>query len=226
MENFNLEFHKIHCEDFFKTFYSNLELRNTNEAQLEYFNYNLLIEEQRLNRYLDELKPNLYLDHRIYVDELKNIIIRLLAEKDELEKSLNKIEIITYKWDIEEEKLELLFDKLKVDFISSETSLDVFKFLFSGKVLKSVDKKIEWQMIAKNGNTNKRSITDFIDVLDLLKIISKSNNIKKVDEIKILNTLFSSIIEANLIFTTSNFITPKEKSQTRGELESIINSIL
>ena len=126
MENFNLEFHKIHCEDFFKTFYSNLELRNTNEAQLEYFNYNLLIEEQRLNRYLDELKPNLYLDHRIYVDELKNIIIRLLAEKDELEKSLNKIEIITYKWDIEEEKLELLFDKLKVDFISSETSLDVF----------------------------------------------------------------------------------------------------
>jgi len=166
----------------------------------------------------------LYLDHRLYVDEIKSIIIRLLTEKEVLKKSLNKNKIITYEWIIEDEKLVLLFEKLKDNFISSETSLSAFKFLFSGKPLNNVKKKIEWLKVAKNGIVNKKSITDFIGVLFDKEIISKPTTMSKNTEIKIFDTLFSSK-NSNLKFSTSNFVTPIKKSQHRSELETIINSI-
>lgn len=147
---------------------------------------------------------------------------------DKKEAFLNLLDtscISTYKWEIEEEKLRLLFDKLRGNFISSDTSLEIFTFAFSGRPLKDVREKIEWLKYGKNKSVNKKSITDFLEILSSKEIISKPHHIKKNNEVEILNNLFSSK-EGNLRFYNSNFVTPTIKSEYREELVSLVNSIL
>jgi len=114
---------------------------------------------------------------------------------------------------------------LKGNFISSDTKLETFTLVFSGKPLKEVKEKIVWIKIGRSKSVSKISITDFVEVLLSKQIISKPHQIKKNNEIEILNTLFSSK-EGNLKFNNANFVTPTVKSQYREELEAVINSIL
>lgn len=225
MEKINIHFHRHHVDSFFETFYANLERLKTYEQKLSYFNFHLTTEQQRLNRYFEELKPNLYLDHRLYVDEVKNIILKLTEEKEDLFKSLNNSEISTYKWEMKEDKLSLLFDKLQGNFISADTTLETFIFVFSGRPLKEIKEKIEWLKYSKNRLPNKKSITDLIDILLSKKIIIKDENLKKADELKILNTVFYSK-DGEMIFTNSNFTSTGKTSELRMDLEKIIDSIL
>lgn len=225
MENFNIQLHRFHIDTFFETFYESLENRKTYEEKLSSFDFNLLIENQRLNRYLEELKPNLFLDHRLYVDEVKNIILKLTVEKEAFMKSLNNSVISTYKWEIGDDKLSLLFDKLRGNFISTDTTLQTFTFVFSGRPLTEAKAKIEWLKCGKNKFPNKKSITDLIDILCSENIISKNENIRKVDEIVILNTLFRSK-DGEMDFKNSNFTSTGKTSEFRMDLENIINSIL
>ncbi len=138
---------------------------------------------------------------------------------------LNNSDISTYKWEIEEDKLSFLFDKLRGDFISVNTTLDSFTFAFSGRPLQEVREKIQWVKYSKNRFPNKKSITDLIDILLSKNIIIKDANLKKVDELKILNTLFCSK-DGEMIFTNSNFTSTGKTSEFRMDLEKIINSIL
>lgn len=224
MSEFNLDLHKWHIDTFFETFFAQLEKRNTIEEKIKYFDYHILLEQQRLSRYLTELKPDLFINHKLYVDEVKHIILNLTEHK----KSLiiqNENEVLTYKWKIEEEKLTILYDKLKDDFINSDTSFETFSFLFSGKPLKEAKAKIDWLKMAKNKQPNKKSITDFIDILTSKSVIEKMKGLKKNDEIIILNTLFSSN-KKELKFSNSNFTYTGKTSEFRLDLENLINSIL
>ena len=133
--------------------------------------------------------------------------------------------ISTYKWIIEEEKLRLFFDKLRGNFISSDTTLETFTIAFSDRPLKEVKEKIEWLKISINKQPNKKAISDLIFTLLSKKVISKTKNIKTVDEIQILNTLFSFKNKA-LNFSNSNLVNDKNKSAYRKEFEKIIDSIL
>lgn len=225
MKDFDIEAHKRHISTFFENFAISLENRRSDEERLECFDYYLMLEQQRLNRYLNVLTPDLYIDHKLYTDEIKDIILRLTYEKDIFEKTLNDCKVVTYKWELEGEQIKLLFEKLKGNFISTETSFEAFEFLFSGQTLKVTNKKIEWLKYGQNKAPNKKSITDFIDILNSKKIISKPDKMKKIDEVKILNSLFSSQ-NKSLNFTNSNFVTPRSKSTYNAELERLISSIL
>ena len=136
-----------------------------------------------------------------------------------------KEDINTYKWEVDEEKIRLLFEKLIGNFISPETGLKTFKFLFSGKSLYEAENKIDWLKISINKQPNKKSISDLIYVLKSKKIISSNRDIRTVDEIKILDTLFSFKKE-ELKFTNSNLANNNSKSIFRKDFENIIDSIL
>ncbi|HCM33384.1 hypothetical protein [Chryseobacterium sp.] len=225
MGEFNIILHRVHIDTFFKNFDVSFENRTTDEEKISCFDFYLEIEGQRLNRYLKELNPDFHIDHRMYIDEMKNLIIKLKALKDDFKNSLNPLELSTYCWRIEEEKLMLLYEKLVDNFISSKTTFETFKFLFSGRLLNEAKEKIIWLKTSKNKHPNKKSITDFIDVLVEKYIISTPYPIQKFEKIQILNTLFSSK-DKELKFTNSNFTTSGKTSEFRVDLEKIANTLL
>ncbi len=224
MSEFNLDLHKWHIDTFFETFFDNLKERSTDEEKIKYVDYLILLEQQRLNRYLTELKPDLYINHKLYVCDINHIILKLTEHKKSLINSMDKNEVLTYKWKIEKEKLILLYEKLKDDFINPDTSFETFSFLFSEKPLKEAKTKIDWLKVAKNKQPNKKSITDLIDILASKSVIEKMEGLRKKDEITILNTLFSSN-KKELKFSNSNFTSTENTSEYRMDLEDIINSI-
>jgi hypothetical protein len=223
MEEFNIYVHRVFVDTFFESFYINVEKRESIEEKIEYINFNIQILKQKYNQYLDGLKPDLYTDHRLYVDEIIMLVLKLQDEKNNLKNSNS--ELTVYKWEIDEDKLKLLYEKLMDNFISSETTFETFKFLFSGRPINEAKEKIVWLKISRNKYPNKKSITDFIDVLIEKNIISIPNPIQKSEKILILNTLFSSK-DRELKFTNSNFTTSGKTSEFRWELERLINTLL
>lgn len=221
MEDFNIILHKLHVTSFFDNFYE--RVKNINEANeiLSYIEFQILIEEQRLSRYHTQLKPNLYLDHKLYVDEISSIIQKLIGIKASALAVIDQRKNQTFTSNIHGEKIRLLFEQLKGIYISEETEYSSFESLLRGNELTS--QKIIWLKRGRNRELNKKSITDLVDILLSKSIIQFDGNLN--DKLHLLNNYFR-YAEGDIKFTNSNFTKPRNHSEFRTDLERIIESIL
>ena len=84
----------------------------------------------------------------------------------------------TFMWNGTEVELKKLFDKLKHKHISSETSFDDFRLLFSSTSIERIQKKIVWiHTNVKNKFPNKRSLKALICSLQSEGLISSNTRI-------------------------------------------------
>lgn len=148
-----------------------------------------------------------------------------VSQLDELKKS-NEItkfnsDLISYKWIQSEEKLKQLYNNLIAEkFVSTLTDFNTLSKVFSGTSINSIDNNIIWLKKSKNKFTNKKSISDFISILEELKFI---NPIK--DNIpNILSHCFKST-NGVLKFTHSNLSNSNGCSEFRLDLERIIKNL-
>lgn len=225
MEATFIQLHRIHIDTYFDSLNETIEQRKTARKRVECLNWKIQIEEQRLNRYNNELQPQLYTDHRLMVDEIKTLIDKLTLLKNTYITDIENEGLKTFEWLIEIEKIELLYNKLINNFIDKSTSLEVFKKAFSNIELGEITEKTVWIKISKSKSPNMISISEFINFLIDKKVISTSNFKKQKDLLIILNTLFSSK-NNSLKFNNGNLATKDKYSEWNKELEQIVNSIL
>lgn len=151
---------------------------------------------------------------QIYINQLNE-----LKTANEITKF--KSDLVSYKWLQSEEKLKVLYDGLiKEEFISALTNFDNFKIAFSGVSISSIDEKIVWLKMSKNKLPNKKSVSDFIAILEELKFI---NPIKE-NIPNILSHCFKST-KGELKFTHSNLSNFNGCSEYRLDLEKIIKPL-
>lgn len=152
-------------------------------------------------------------------NESLSAIFKPLTIKSE-SKSIKSTKSI--KWIASELKLNRLYNELQLlNFVSSRTTFEDFKFNFSGNDLDLINKKIIWLKIGKNKKPNKKSISDFINVL------VNHNYVERIPAYttKILGSIFTSI-DADLIFHQSNLAKNDDTfSEFRMDFEKIINSL-
>lgn len=171
----NREFHKYHIETYFDTFKDEISKRNSDDEVLSYLQHKIEIEEKRLNRYLVELRPDLYTDHRIYIDDIETIIQKLKNIKQELfpEKKTNeaiKLNYGTFNEKVIEtlynglypEKIDVMFDDFKIHFLPNHETI-LIRWKGSEPQIAYLFKKLKienteyWQLIS-NHFLNKKNV--------------------------------------------------------------------
>ncbi|NML70603.1 hypothetical protein HHL23_12415 [Chryseobacterium sp. RP-3-3] len=150
---------------------------------------------------------------RIYLQKFQKLL------DDNSKKQTNHLK--SFNWISDRFNLEKLYSQLlKKEFISSNTSLDIFINIFANRDLNSIENKIIWMKIGRNKMTNKKSISDFINILEEYKLIEGiKENIPKI-----LTNCFKSE-NSNLNFTHSNLSNSNVYSEYRIELEKIIKDL-
>lgn len=225
MDETTRQFHRFHIDTYFDSLSETIELRKTTREKVEYLNLQICFEEQRLNRYYNELQPQLYTDHRLMVDEVKTLIHKLILLKNTYITDIENEGLKTFEWLIDTDKIEVLYNKLINNFIDKGTSLEVFRKAFLNIELSEITEKIVWLKVSKNKHPNKKSISDLVNILSEKKVIANLELEQKKDLLTKLNTLFSSK-DTNLIFTNSNLSKKGKVSEYYLVLEQIVNLIL
>lgn len=138
---------------------------------------------------------------------------------DELSKeniSVSKQKLVSFKWLGTDEQLRQLYQKLLGSFIADETTWEVFRQVFNEQPLNSLKIKIAWIKQGKNKQTNKKSISDLMEILFDKKLVQRVGRTK--DKQAILGGCFVSPTR----FTVSNLSSPKKRSEHYAALEEII----
>lgn len=216
--------HRIHFDGYIDRLAISMGNKESFDEQIEYLNVQIYFEEKRLNRYIIELKPELYTDHEIIIKESTQLISTLKGIKKDMDSLKYSAPIYTFKWLLDMNKISLLFDKLKIEYITDSTELVVFESLFSKVDIKSVKGKIDWQIQGKNGKPNKKSILDFIDLLEENKVISIEHFKLNKDYLEVLDNLFCCKGKS-LKFENNNKPKKDSKSEFHYDLKGIIQSI-
>lgn len=70
-------FHRYHIDNYWKNFQNSLDRRKTEQEYITYLEWQVSLEQTRLNRYTKELQPDLNIDHKIIVDEQTALLERI-----------------------------------------------------------------------------------------------------------------------------------------------------
>ncbi len=135
-----------------------------------------------------------------------------------------KGELQVFQWSGPQEQLTALYNRLIMDgFIGSKTSLEAFSAIFSGCDISNIKEKIIWLKRGLNKRLNKKSISDFIDVLkenNLIVPISTPSHL-----LSILSISFRGI-DSETKFTHSNLVKEESYSGYRMDFEKIATTLI
>lgn len=94
MEEKFLIIHREHIENYFESFFKTFDSIESIESKKDYLDYRTFIEKGRLQRYKEQgINPELYTDHRILTDDIKNIIDKLEYIKECLFNEIHPIQL-------------------------------------------------------------------------------------------------------------------------------------
>ncbi|WP_417369805.1 hypothetical protein [Flavobacterium beibuense] len=146
------------------------------------------------------------------------IQLKTITQPESLSK---EFELKSFQWQSNPEKLNHLYLNLISNKYIGNTDFKTFELIFSGANLSVLKSKITWLKIAKNKYPNKRSISDFINLLTEHSLIIQIDH--KIPNV--LSACFDSPINNNLIFTYSNLSNYKSISEDYLDLEKIIKEL-
>ncbi|AZA51557.1 hypothetical protein [Chryseobacterium sp. G0201] len=151
--------------------------------------------------------------------EYAKIYIAMLDDKISMASDQQKEVITGFNWLGNENQLQKLFNKLVEDEFIKIMEFDDFKFIFSDQKIQDVECQIVWLKVTLNKQTNKKSISDLINVLESSKYITYKGSI-----VKILSYCFKSE-NSELKFTHANLVKKDNYSEFRMDFEKMIEAL-